>query len=63
MGPLTVQNISCKRFETDKSTTYADQNNNQRVHFSRHDIELFVGTMLKIILMSRYHVKNNSEWE
>ncbi|KRZ82436.1 hypothetical protein T08_16328 [Trichinella sp. T8] len=42
----------------DKSNTYADQNNNPRVHFSRHDIELFVGTMLKmgIILMSRYQI-------
>ncbi|KRY45837.1 hypothetical protein T03_8639 [Trichinella britovi] len=46
------------QYIADKSTTYADQNNNQRVHFSRHDIELFVGTMLKmgIILMSRYQM-------
>ncbi|KRY45068.1 hypothetical protein T03_2831 [Trichinella britovi] len=44
--------------QTDKSTTYAAQNNNQRVHFSRHDIELFVGTLLKmgIIPMSRYQM-------
>ncbi|KRY44010.1 hypothetical protein T03_10061 [Trichinella britovi] len=87
MGPLTVQNISCKHFESDERTvteigsplmyfkkyftdemfqyiadqstsTYAVQNNNLRVHFSSHDIELFVGTLLKmgIIPMSTYRI-------
>ncbi|KRY15839.1 hypothetical protein T12_8738 [Trichinella patagoniensis] len=46
------------QYIADKSTTYAVQNNNLRVHFSTHDIELFVGALLKmgIIPMSRYRI-------
>ncbi|KRX51663.1 hypothetical protein T09_9583 [Trichinella sp. T9] len=46
------------QYIADKSTSYAVQNNNLRIHFSRHDIELFVGTLLKmgIIPMSRYQM-------
>ncbi|KRY44649.1 hypothetical protein T03_12548 [Trichinella britovi] len=46
------------QYIADKSTTYAAQNSNHRVHFTRHDIVLFVGTLLKmgIILMSRYQM-------
>ncbi|XP_003369382.1 conserved hypothetical protein [Trichinella spiralis] len=46
------------QYIVDQSTTYAVQNNNLRVHFSRHDIELFVGTLVKmgIIPMSRYQM-------
>ncbi|KRZ69467.1 hypothetical protein T10_11691 [Trichinella papuae] len=42
----------------DQSTTYDVQNNNLRVHFSRHDIKLFVGALVKmgIILMPRYRM-------
>ncbi|KRZ52079.1 PiggyBac transposable element-derived protein 3 [Trichinella nativa] len=46
------------QYIADQSTTYAVKNNNLRVHFSRYDIELFVGTLLKmgIIPMPRYRM-------